>query len=102
MSPAITNLLLKSLGETLYMLGVSAFIAAVAGIPLGTKDAPGLLQNDLHIPSPLGIQIRRKGEGHHAFMIRLFFATSTLQALRRGDAKGFHPSGSPSVRAPRP
>jgi len=35
MSPAITNLLLKSLGETLYMLGVSAFIAAVVGIPLG-------------------------------------------------------------------
>ncbi len=35
MSPAITNLLLKSLGETLYMLGVSAVIAAVVGIPLG-------------------------------------------------------------------
>lgn len=35
MSPAITNLLLKSLGETLYMLGVSAVIAAVIGIPLG-------------------------------------------------------------------
>ena len=35
MSPAITNLLLKSLGETLYMLGVSAAIAAVVGIPLG-------------------------------------------------------------------
>lgn len=35
MSPAITNLLLKSLGETLYMLGVSAFIAALVGIPLG-------------------------------------------------------------------
>ncbi len=35
MSPAITNLLLKSLGETLYMLGVSAAIAAIVGIPLG-------------------------------------------------------------------
>lgn len=35
MSPAITNLLVKSLGETLYMLGVSAAIAAVVGIPLG-------------------------------------------------------------------
>lgn len=35
MSPAITNLLLKSLGETLYMLGVSAVIAALVGIPLG-------------------------------------------------------------------
>lgn len=35
MSPAITNLLLKSLGETLYMLGVSAAIAALVGIPLG-------------------------------------------------------------------
>ena len=35
MSPAITNLLLKSLGETLYMLGVSALIAALVGIPLG-------------------------------------------------------------------
>lgn len=35
MSPAITNLLMKSLGETLYMLGVSALIAALVGIPLG-------------------------------------------------------------------
>lgn len=35
MSPAITNLLLKSLAETLYMLSVSAVIAAVIGIPLG-------------------------------------------------------------------
>lgn len=35
MSPAITNLLLKSLGETLYMLGVSAAIAAIVGIPMG-------------------------------------------------------------------
>lgn len=35
MSPAIANLLLKSLGETLYMLGVSALIAALVGIPLG-------------------------------------------------------------------
>ncbi len=35
MSPVITNLLLKSLGETLYMLGVSALIAALVGIPLG-------------------------------------------------------------------
>ena len=35
MSPAITNLLLKRLAETLYMLSVSAFIAAIIGIPLG-------------------------------------------------------------------
>lgn len=35
MSPAITNLLFKSLAETLYMLGVSAAIAALVGIPLG-------------------------------------------------------------------
>ena len=35
MSPAISNLLLKSLAETLYMLGVSAAIAAFIGIPLG-------------------------------------------------------------------
>ena len=35
MSPVITNLLLKSLAETLYMLSISAFIAVAAGIPLG-------------------------------------------------------------------
>ena len=35
MSPVITNLLLKSLAETLYMLSVSAIIAALIGIPLG-------------------------------------------------------------------
>lgn len=35
MSPVITNLLLKSLAETLYMLSISALIAAAAGIPLG-------------------------------------------------------------------
>ena len=35
MSPVITNLLLKSLAETLYMLSISAFIAAAAGIPPG-------------------------------------------------------------------
>ncbi len=35
MSPVISNLLLKSLAETLYMLGVSAAIAALIGIPLG-------------------------------------------------------------------
>ena len=35
MSPVITNLLLKSLAETLYMLSISAIIAAAAGIPLG-------------------------------------------------------------------
>lgn len=35
MSPVITNLLLKSLAETLYMLSISVFIAAAAGIPLG-------------------------------------------------------------------
>ena len=34
MSPVITNLLLKSLAETLNMLSISAFIAAAAGIPL--------------------------------------------------------------------
>lgn len=33
MSPVITNLLLKSLAETLYMLSISAFISAAAGIP---------------------------------------------------------------------
>lgn len=35
MSPIITNLLFKSLAETLYMLSVSAIIAAIIGIPLG-------------------------------------------------------------------
>ncbi len=35
MSPVITNLLLKSLAETLYMLSISALIAALIGIPLG-------------------------------------------------------------------
>ena len=35
MSPVISNLLLKSTAETFYMLGVSALIAAVVGIPLG-------------------------------------------------------------------
>lgn len=35
MSPVITNLLLKSLAETLYMLSISAIIAALIGIPLG-------------------------------------------------------------------
>ena len=35
MSPVITHLLLKRLAETLYMLSISAFIAAAAGIPLG-------------------------------------------------------------------
>lgn len=35
MSPVITNLLLKSLAETLYMLSISTFIAAAVGIPLG-------------------------------------------------------------------
>lgn len=35
MSPVITNLLFKSLTETLYMLSVSAIIAAIIGIPLG-------------------------------------------------------------------
>lgn len=35
MSPVITNLLFKSLAETLYMLSVSAIIAAIIGIPLG-------------------------------------------------------------------
>ena len=35
MSPVISNLLLKSTAETFYMLGVSALIAAIVGIPLG-------------------------------------------------------------------
>lgn len=35
MSPVITNLLLKSLAETLYMLAVSAVLAGAIGIPLG-------------------------------------------------------------------
>ncbi len=35
MSPVIINLLIKSLGETLYMVAVSAGISAVIGIPLG-------------------------------------------------------------------
>lgn len=35
MSPVIINLLMKSLAETLYMLSVSALIAALIGIPLG-------------------------------------------------------------------
>lgn len=35
MSLVITNLLFKSLAETLYMLSVSAIIAAIIGIPLG-------------------------------------------------------------------
>ena len=35
MSPIMIDLLLKSLAETLYMLSVSAIIAAVIGIPLG-------------------------------------------------------------------
>lgn len=35
MSPIISNLLLKSLGETLYMLAFSTLIAAIVGIPLG-------------------------------------------------------------------
>lgn len=35
MSPVITNLLFKSLAETLYMLSVSAIIAVIIGIPLG-------------------------------------------------------------------
>ncbi len=35
MSPTIVNLLLKSLAETLYMLSVSAMLAALIGIPLG-------------------------------------------------------------------
>ena len=40
MSPVITNLLLKSLAETLYMLSISAFMAAAAGIPLGILLCP--------------------------------------------------------------
>ena len=35
MSPVISNLLFKSLADTLYMLSVSAIIAAIIGIPLG-------------------------------------------------------------------
>ena len=33
MSPVITNLLLKSLAETLYMLSISAFIAQPQAYP---------------------------------------------------------------------
>lgn len=35
MSPVISSLLLKSLAETLYMLSISALIAAAVGVPLG-------------------------------------------------------------------
>ncbi|MDU7216320.1 MAG: methionine ABC transporter permease [Dialister sp.] len=35
MSPTMINLLLKSLAETLYMLSISAVLAAIIGIPLG-------------------------------------------------------------------
>lgn len=35
MSPIISNLLLKALGETIYMLVVSSVISAIIGIPLG-------------------------------------------------------------------
>lgn len=35
MSPNMTNLLVKALGETLYMVALSAAIATVCGIPLG-------------------------------------------------------------------
>ena len=35
MSPTVINLLLKSLAETLYMLSISAVLAAIIGIPLG-------------------------------------------------------------------
>ena len=35
MSPVITNLLLKSLAETLYMLSISDYNATAAGIHLG-------------------------------------------------------------------
>ena len=35
MSPVISNLLFKSLADTLFMLSISAFIAAAAGIPQG-------------------------------------------------------------------
>lgn len=35
MSPTMFDLLLKSLAETLYMLSISAILAAIVGIPLG-------------------------------------------------------------------
>lgn len=35
MSPTMINLLLKSLAETLYMLSISAVLAAIIGVPLG-------------------------------------------------------------------
>lgn len=35
MSPTMINLLLKNLAETLYMLSISAVLAAIIGIPLG-------------------------------------------------------------------
>jgi D-methionine transport system permease protein len=47
MSPILINLLIKALGETLYMLAVSAIIACVVGIPLGillvTTEKGGIL-----------------------------------------------------------
>lgn len=57
MSPVITNLLLKSLAETLYMLSISAFIAAAAGIPLGillvVTEKNGILSSCPIINKPL-------------------------------------------------
>lgn len=49
MSPEMFALLGKALWETIYMVGVSAVIAAVGGIPLGiilvTTDKGGILEN---------------------------------------------------------
>ena len=64
MSPAITNLLLKSLGETLYMLGVSAAIAAIVGIPLGillvVTEKGGMLSCPaLHKPLAFAVNVIR-------------------------------------------
>ena len=35
MSPIITNLLIKALGQTVYMVSISMLIASLIGIPLG-------------------------------------------------------------------
>lgn len=56
MSPEMSALLVKALGETLYMVGISAAIAAAVGIPLGiflvATDKNGILPN---IPLNRGI-----------------------------------------------
>ena len=50
MSGEMLNLLLKALGETVYMVAVSMIIASVIGIPLGvllfTTEKGGILENE--------------------------------------------------------